>query len=71
MANYQVTVGYKAIISIDINAENEADAKEIALHEIGIINDRISKRKGVELQDSTYGADGIVNMDKTWNMVNS
>lgn len=63
---YQVTVGYKAIVSFFIKAESEEEAKKMALEkvrEVGIYEG--------ELQDETYGADGVLNMDKTWNMLNN
>jgi len=62
---YQVTVGYKAVVCFTIKAEDAEAAKQTVL--------AIVKEQGIyegELQDETYGADGILNMDTTWNMVN-
>jgi len=64
--NYQVTIGYKAIISVDVKAENEKEAKEIALKTMRKRAD-IMGRVGVDLQDDNYSADGVLNLDKTWN----
>lgn len=62
---YQVTVGYKAVVCFTVYAETPEEANKIALQKV--------KEKGIyegDLQDETYGADGILNVDKTWNMVN-
>lgn len=63
---FQVTVGYKAVVCFTVKAENEDEAKKIALDIVK--NDGIYTKS--ELQDETYSADGILNLDKTWNMVN-
>lgn len=31
--NYQVTIGYKAVLTMDVKAENEEDAKKLAIEE--------------------------------------
>jgi hypothetical protein len=69
MDTYQVTIGYRAVIQISVDADNETEAKEIALAEMELVNNRIARKQCVELCDSTYGADGAVNMTKTWDMV--
>lgn len=64
---FKVTVGYKAVVCFTVKAETEEEAKKIILERVRV--DGIYT--GGEIQDETYGADGILNMDKTWNMVNS
>lgn len=68
MTNYQITIGYKAVITVDVKAENEKDAKEIALADFSNAKDKMFKRQSVNLQDDNYKADGIIDMDATWNM---
>lgn len=65
---FQCTVGYKAVICVDVIAENEAEAKSMALKEISKMQDRAYKGK-VVLQDDNYKIDGILNMDETWNIL--
>lgn len=64
-ANFQVTIGYRAIVTFDIKAEDAEQAKKIVLlqvKEIGIYNG--------DVQDETYSAAGVLNVDESWNMVN-
>lgn len=59
---FQVTVGYKAIVTFTVKAETELDAKKIILEKV--------KDKGIydgNIEDETYDADGILNLDRTWN----
>lgn len=64
--NYQVTIGYKAIITIDVKAENEEQAKKMALEKMRHASDRMITNT-VTLGDDNYKVDGILNMDETWN----
>lgn len=68
MANYQITFGYRAVITIDVKALSESEAKQVALLEMDKFKDRAYKGK-VLLQDDTYKVDGILNMDETWNIL--
>lgn len=62
---FSVTIGYKAVIIISVKAETAEAAKLKALY--------IVKEHGIytksAILDEAYGADGIVNMDKTWKML--
>lgn len=71
MTNYQLTIGYKAILHINVKAESEKEAKEIALTVMNTVQDRINKTKNVELGDDNYKVGGIIDMDETWNMLQS
>ena len=62
--NYEITIGYKAVICVHVNAENEKEAKEIALKKFKDGN----KFNKCELQDDNYKVDGICDMDATWKM---
>jgi hypothetical protein len=71
MTNYQVTIGYKAVISISIKAVDEDDAKEQAVEIMKKQRDKMFKRQDFELQDDSFAAHGVLDMDETWNMVQS
>ena len=71
MINYQVTIGYKACISIDIKAESEDQAKKKAVEIMKKQRDKMFTKTGFDLQDDSFKADGVLNMDETWNMVQS
>lgn len=60
---FQITVGYKAVVNFIIKAENEDEAKKIILERIK--NDGIYLDS--EIQDENYAADGVLNMDRTYN----
>jgi hypothetical protein len=66
--NYSVTIGYKAVIQIDIKADNEEDAKKQALEYFNQY--RFFGNKST-INDDNYKVEGILNMDATWNMVQS
>lgn len=66
--NYQITIGYKAIVQIDVKADNEEDAKKQALEYLKSFEHFGNKS---DIADSNYKVDGILNVDETWNMVQS
>lgn len=65
--NYQITIGYRAVISVNVKAENEAEAKKLGIEKFKGVKDKIFK-KDVELQDDNFKADGCIDMDATWYM---
>lgn len=65
--NYQITIGYKAVITVDVKADNEEEAKEIALSKFHKQKNKIFS-SSVHIQDDNYNAYGILDMDATWNM---
>lgn len=67
MKNYQITIGYKAVICVDVKASNEKEAKEMAVEKFAKQKDKMFG-KGVALQDDNFKADGCIDMDATWNM---
>ena len=69
MNNYQVTIGYKAVITIDVKAEDEKTAKDMAVKIMGKQRDKMFTKNNFILQDDTFRADGILNMDETWSML--
>lgn len=64
--NYKVTIGYKAIISIDVKADDEKQAKEMAIEIMKKRRDKMSY-KDLCIEDDNFKADGILDMDETWN----
>lgn len=67
MTNYQITFGYRAIITVDVKAENPEDAKKAAMERMKKIQTKIANTKDVSLQDDNFKPDGILDMDATWN----
>jgi hypothetical protein len=65
---YQITIGYKAVITVDINANDEAEAKKLALAEFTDKFCRGGSNK-INIQSDNYKVDGIINMDETWNIL--
>lgn len=66
MTNYQVTIGYKAIITINVKAENEKEAKDWALEVMKMRRDKM-RNKDLNIEDDNFKADGVLDMDATWN----
>lgn len=71
MTQYQVTIGYKAVLTVNVKAGNEKDASEIAMIEVEKMRDKISSMSRINLETDNYSpkGDGVVNMDKTWNLI--
>lgn len=67
MKNYKVTIGYKAVICVNIKAKDEKDAKDLAVRKLTNQKNKMFKN-GIELQDDNFKADGCLDMDATWNM---
>lgn len=68
MTNYDVTIGYKAVICASIKAENEEQAKELALKEVEKFR-TISGKSKLSLQDDTFTVAGVLDMDQSWNLL--
>ncbi len=69
MKNYQITIGYKAIVCVDVKASDEKEAKDIAIKMFAKKKNKIYGN-AIQLQDDNYKADGILDIDATWNMYN-
>jgi len=69
--NFEVTITYKAVITVSVKAKNEQDAKAKAL-EIFTKSERNNwyNKKDIQLQDDCFKATGVLNMDESWNMIN-
>lgn len=67
--NFQVTISYKSVVCIDVKAETEEEAKKKAVAIMGKEKDKMFLKQNVNLQDDSYKADGVLNMDDTWGML--
>jgi D-alanine-D-alanine ligase-like ATP-grasp enzyme len=67
--NCSITIGYKAVISVNVKADNEEDAKTIALEIFKASKEKMYRRNDVTLEDDNFKADGCLNMDETWGMM--
>jgi len=65
MQEYQITFGYKAVITVNVKAESEAEAREKGLKKFESVRVAVSKK--ASLEDDSYKVDGVLNMDETWN----
>jgi ribosomal protein L21 len=52
-SNYQVTIGYKAVITVDITAGSEEEAKKKAIEIMKAQRDKMYKKHGFDLQGDT------------------
>jgi len=68
MTNYQITIGYKAVVSVEVKAENEKEAQQKAVAIFGKQKDKIFNKNGVKIQEDNFKADGCLDLDRTWNM---
>lgn len=67
MKNYEITIGYKAVITVDVKAANETEAKDIALKKFDEKKHKLFN-SGIFLQVDNFKTDGCIDMDATWNM---
>lgn len=61
---FQITIGYKAVVTFNIKADTAEQAKIAAMKKI----DETGIYDG-DIQDEIYDVDGVLDMDKTWNMI--
>lgn len=64
--NFNVTIGYTAVFTIDIKADDETDAKQKAYDLFDKQRGKMSKVIPVDLQDDEVKVAGCLNMDETW-----
>ena len=69
MTNYQITVGYRSVLSIDVKAATEGEAKAKAIEIMNKVRDKINSVRECQIQDDTFNANSVLNMDETWNMI--
>jgi hypothetical protein len=66
--NYQVTIGYRAIVTVDLATETEDEANKIAYDLFDKATGKMVDRKIQIIQEKIEVA-GIVNMDKTFHSI--
>ena len=70
MENFEVTLSYKAVITVDVKAENDEEAKKIGLQKFkDLERKKWYQRHDINLQDDTYKVSGVLNMSETWGML--
>lgn len=69
MKNYQITIGYRAIITVDVKCKDEQEAKEEGKKIFENEKQKMFKKNNISLQDDNYDAYGVLNMTKTWDML--
>ena len=65
-SEFEVTIGYKSVVTVNVKAENEEQAKKMAIDLFNKDRNKWYATKNIQLQDDTFGAYGVTNMDKTW-----
>jgi hypothetical protein len=66
--NYQTTIMYKALVCLNVRANNEEEAKSLSIELMKKGRSRLCSRD-IELQDDNFKVNGILNMDETWNQI--
>lgn len=61
---YQITIGYRAVVTVTVKAESEDEAKKLGLD---YFRDKRNFGAKANIEDDSYKVDGILNMDNTWN----
>lgn len=69
MKNYQITIGYRAVITVDVKCKDEQEAKEKGKEIFENEKQKMFKKKNICLQDDNYDSYGVLNMSKTWDML--
>ena len=62
--NYQCTIGYKSVIVVSVKAEDEDQAKKLALEEFEKYRHFGNK---CQIHDDSFNVYGVLDLDKTWN----
>ena len=71
MKIYQITIGYKAVISVELKADNEEDAKEKGIKMFEKKRDQIFSDHRISLSDDRCNVDGIIDMSATYYMLDN
>lgn len=68
--NYNITIGFKAVININVDAESVEAAKKVAEE---TFEREIKKafQKKLNLEDSEYVVAGVLDMDASWNQIHN
>lgn len=67
---YEVTISYKAVITVMVSAKDRGDAESIALkHFENKERKKWFQSSKINLLDDSYKVSGSLNMDETWNIL--
>lgn len=66
-SNYDVTIGYQAVFTVNIKADNEEEAKKLAAIQFDKLN---FGNKNIDLAHYNRDVTGVNNVDLSWNLVN-
>jgi len=66
--NFDVTIGYRAVICATVKAESEEQAKEVALKEFEKFRSSANKGK-LDLSNDSFEVAGVLDLDKSWNIL--
>jgi len=66
--NYDVAIGYRAVITATIKAESEEQARELALKEFEKFRSNANKGN-LQLSDDSFEIAGVLDLDKSWNIL--
>jgi len=66
--NYDITIGYRAVICATVKAESEEQAKELALKEFDKFRSSSNGGK-LSLSDDSFEIAGVLDLDKSWNIL--
>ena len=70
MENFEVTISYKAVITVNVKAENEEEARKLGLQKfIDSERKKWYPRQDINLQDDSYKVSGVLNMSESWDML--
>jgi hypothetical protein len=70
MERFEVTISYRAVITVDVKADSEEEAREIALEKFKTKErKKWYQRNDINLQDDNFKASGSMNMTESWDML--
>lgn len=67
--NYHVTIFYKAILTVNVKCSSEDEAKRLAETSLKNKRDKMFSTGNINLEDDSFKANGVLNMDETWNQI--
>lgn len=67
MERFEVTISYIAVITVNVKADSEEEARKMALQKFREFErKKWYRRQDIQLQDDTYKVSGSLNMSETW-----
>lgn len=69
MTKYQATIGYKSVITINVKADSEDEAKQKAFDLFKKHRDEKMYSNKIELNDDNFAVHGILNIGETFEKI--